>query len=251
MVNFLKLIDVDIPMRPIAVICFTLNEHPAYFTQWLNASSLPWELYRLSAGDLPPTDARKFAGIGLMGGQASANDPGIMNSPVMPLLHSALGWDVPIIGHCLGSQLLAKALGAKIAQAQTPEIGWYDVEICDEEALKWFGQRQRFRPFQWHYEEFELPPNTRHVLTCADQPLGKNQAFTFNDLHIGLQCHVEVDRAQLELWCRVCRHLLPDHSDATCQSAVDILEYADEQIRALRPIADAVYTRWTQGFRPY
>jgi GMP synthase-like glutamine amidotransferase len=233
-------------MRPIAVFCFSPAERPAYFANWLDVNRLPWRLYQLDAGESVPKNSRDFAGIGLMGGQVSANDPLVWRSSLLRFLREALDYDVPVIGHCLGSQLLAKALGARIERANVAEIGWYEVEVCDDVSDEWFGRRPRFTPFQWHYEQFALPPGARRVLTNT---FNADQAFTIDNRHIGLQCHIEVDRAQIEIWCRTCAGLLPARSTPSRQSSDDILRSIDARISALRPITDAIYMRWSQGLR--
>src|SRR6185503_20995699 len=99
-------------MRPIAIFRFSETEGPAHFAEWLDAQLLPWQLIAVDNGETVPDDARAFAGIGMMGGPMSANDPLSWNAPLLTLLRQAVADDIPIIGHCLGGQLLAKALGA-------------------------------------------------------------------------------------------------------------------------------------------
>jgi GMP synthase-like glutamine amidotransferase len=233
-------------MRPIAVFCFSPTERPAYFADWLDANGLLWRLYQLDAGEPVPKDPRDFAGIGLMGGQVSANDPLVWRSSLLRFLRGALDYDVPVIGHCLGTQLLAKALGARIERANVAEIGWHEVEVCDDVSGEWFGQRARFTPFQWHYEQFALPPGARRALTS---PFNADQAFIIDNRHIGLQCHIEVNRAQIEIWCRTCISLLSARSTASRQSSDEILRNIDTRISELRPITDTIYTRWSRGLR--
>ncbi len=233
-------------MRPIAVFCFSATERPGYFTQWLDASHLPWRLFRLDASDLVPIDPREFAGIGLMGAQISANDPHRWVPALSLLLYRAINCQVPIIGHCLGSQILAKTLGAGVERADIPEIGWHEVEVCKNAPEEWFGRATRFTPFQWHYDQFALPTGARRVLTSK---FNANQAFIFDDRHLGIQCHIEVDRPQIEMWCQSCAHLLPDCSDATRQSSKQILQDIDARIGRLRQVTDAIYTRWSHGLR--
>ncbi len=105
-----------------------------------------------------------------------------------------------MIGHCLGGQLLAQALGARVRRTEVPEIGWIDVEATDAVAQHaWFGGRARFTPFQWHYDVFDLPSGATRVLTNR---FNANQAYVIDDRHIGFQCHIEMTRDLVETWCR-------------------------------------------------
>src|SRR6185437_2708687 len=140
-------------MRPIAIFRFSPTEGPAYFADWLDAASLPWQLVAVDAGDQVPADSRAFAGIGMMGGPMSVYETLPWIEPVSRLLRDAVTHEVPIIGHCLGGQLLAQALGATVSKSRVAEIGWIDVVTTDPDAAAtWFGGRERFVPFQWHYD---------------------------------------------------------------------------------------------------
>jgi len=152
---------------------------------------------------------------------------------------------VPVIGHCLGAQLMAKALGARVARAPTAEIGWFHVDVCDRGARReWFGGLPRFAAFQWHFDTFDLPPMATRVLTNTATP---EQGFIIDDRHIGLQCHVEMTRELVETWCRTGTAELPVRSTAHLQNAADILADLPARLDALRAVADSVYTRWAQG----
>src|SRR5512132_4470275 len=126
-------------MRPIAVFRFSPTEGPAYFGDWLDAQRLPWRLVAIDEGVRVPDHARDFAGIAMMGGPMSANDPLPWIAPLESLLRDAVACGVPVIGHCLGGQLFARALGAPVSRAPVVEIGWGDVAVTDDIARQeWF-----------------------------------------------------------------------------------------------------------------
>ena len=108
-------------MRPIAIFRFSPTEGPAYFAEWLDAHGLAWQLIALDAGASVPTDPRAFAGIGMMGGPMSVNDGLAWTAPLGALLRDSVDARVPVLGHCLGGQLFAQALGARVARTATPE----------------------------------------------------------------------------------------------------------------------------------
>jgi GMP synthase-like glutamine amidotransferase len=230
-------------MNPVAIFRFSPTEGPGYFAEWLDARAIAWELFALDRGDAVPADPRTFAGVGMMGGPMSANDELPWNAPLLGLLRNAVAADVPVIGHCLGAQLFAKALGAKVTRTATPELGWGEVNVSGPAARAWFGGRERFTIFQWHYEVFALPAGAARALTNAFNP---EQAFVFGR-HIGLQCHIEMTRELIETWCRTGADELPTQSSAAKQSKADILADGSTRIAELAGVADDVYARWAQG----
>jgi GMP synthase-like glutamine amidotransferase len=147
-----------------------------------------------------------------------------------------------VIGHCLGGQLLAQALGARVTRAPTAEIGWLDVAVCDAVARdEWFGGRESFTTFQWHYDTFALPPGATRVLTNA---FNANQAYVIGGRHVGFQCHIEMTRALVESWLATGARELPAESSPAMQSALEVRRDLDARIAGLGAVADAVYTRW-------
>jgi GMP synthase-like glutamine amidotransferase len=235
-------------MLPIAVFRFSPTEGPAHFAAWLDRRGLPWQLVAIDRGDAVPGDPTAFSGIGMMGGPMSVNDALPWIAPLNRLVKRAVDVGVPVIGHCLGGQLLAQSLGARVSRTPTPEIGWIDVEVIDADAARdWFGGRARFTPFQWHYDAFELPAGATPVLRNAFNP---NQGYVVDDRHIGFQCHIEMTRDLVETWCRTGAAELPQASAGALQSRADILGAADERLAALNAVADGIYARWSQMLRP-
>jgi len=230
-------------MRPVAIFRFSPTEGPGHFSEWLDARDVPYRLVALDEGESVPADARAFSGIGMMGGPMSANDELPWNPPLLSLLRGAVAADVPVLGHCLGGQLLAKALGAKVWRTSTPEIGWGEVSVLDAFADAWFAGRDRFTTFQWHYEIFALPEGATRVLTNACNP---DQAYSLGK-HIGFQCHIEMTRPMVETWCRTGAAELPAHTKGPTQSKADMFADLDQRLAALSRVADGVYAQWAKG----
>ena len=231
-------------MRPIAIFRFSATEGPAYFADWLDARGLPWTLVALDEGATVPEDPRRFAGIGMMGGPMSVNDGLAWIAPLTMLLRAAVAADVPVIGHCLGGQLLAQALGAPVTRAPVAEIGWLDVSVCDVPARGGgFGGRAAFTTFQWHYDAFALPPGATRVLTNA---FNANQAYVIGERHIGFQCHIEMTRELVETWIGTGARELPATSSSALQCADDIRRDVDAHLAELHAVAGDVYARWVQ-----
>ena len=120
---------------------------------------MPWQLVAIDRGDPVPDDPRAFAGIGMMGGPMSANDPLPWIAPLSALLRDAV--DAARAGDRPLPRRPAARAGARRAASQrapVPEIGWIDVDDVDVDARdEWFGGRERFTPFQWHYDAFDDP----------------------------------------------------------------------------------------------
>ena len=231
-------------MRPIAIFRFSETEGPAHFAEWLDGERLPWRLIAVDAGDPIPDDPRGFAGIGMMGGPMSVYESLHWIDPLSRLLRDAVDAKIPVIGHCLGGQLLAQALGARVQRTQTPEIGWIDVETTDSDArAAWFGGHGHFTPFQWHYDVFDVPAGATRVLTNRFNP---NQAFVIDDRHIGMQCHIEMTDDLVRTWCRSGVGEIAGPGTPAIQSGDEILRDLPERLAALQAIAGGVYARWVQ-----
>jgi GMP synthase-like glutamine amidotransferase len=234
-------------MAPIAVLRFSPTEGPAYLADWLDARALPWRLIAFDQGAAVPLDPLAFSGIAMMGGPMSVNDALPWIAPVSTLLRDAVAAYVPVIGHCLGGQLLAQALGARVTRARDPEIGWVDVDVTDSAArAEWFGGRPSFTTFQWHYEVFALPEGATRVLGNA---FTTNQAYVVDDRHVGLQCHVEMTEPLVETWLSTGARELPRTSTPAVQTADEIRRDLTARITALHDVASDIYTRWAARLR--
>ena len=230
-------------MRPVAIFRFSPTEGPGRFADWLDAHGVPRRMIALDAGEPVPSEPDGFSGIAMMGGPMSANDPLSWNAPLTELLRSAVAKDVPVIGHCLGGQLLARALGAQVTRAPAPEIGWGEVRTTSNGAHEWFGKRDGFVTFQWHYDAFALPASATRVLTNS---VNAEQAYALGK-HIGLQGHIEMTRSMVETWCRTGASELPEQTVGATQSRADILNDLDARLRELGEVADGVYAQWAKG----
>jgi GMP synthase-like glutamine amidotransferase len=234
-------------MRPVAVFRFSPTEGPAGFARWLDAAGVDWQLLPLDAGVAVPSSVRDFAGIGMMGGPMSANDDLPWTAPLLDLLRDAVSEGVPVIGHCLGGQLLARALGAQVTRAAAAEFGWIGVESPAGPARQaWFGDRPSFTAFQWHNESFALPPGAVRVLTSR---FNAEQGYVLDDRHIGLQCHLEMTSDLVEAWLATGADELPPATVSARQCAAEIRVDLAARVAALDAVAADVYRRWAEGLR--
>jgi GMP synthase-like glutamine amidotransferase len=153
---------------------------------------------------------------------------------------------VPVLGHCLGAQLIAKALGGTVGPNPVREIGWWPVEtVRGPRSVGWLaGLPAGLEVFHWHGETFSLPPGAVHL---ARNPHCEHQAFALGDA-LGLQFHVEVTTAMVEEWTALYAADL-DSSSPAVQSASAIRERLAERAMAMRAVADVIYGRWCERLR--
>ena len=232
-------------MKPIALFRHVRSEGPGYFATVLERRSIPHRMIAVDAGEPLPRSARAFSGLVFMGGPMSANDDLPWIAPALALVQDAVRQDVPLLGHCLGAQLMAKALGAEVRRNAVKEIGWGGVEVSDNAlAREWFGARAGFTAFHWHGETFSLPHGATRVLQNAHCA---NQAFVLGK-HVGLQCHLEMTAELVRLWCRAGRS---DLEAAQASPAVQTAEAMQQDLEArctlLHAVAERIYARWLEG----
>ncbi|MFZ5509157.1 MAG: type 1 glutamine amidotransferase [Pseudomonadota bacterium] len=231
-------------MNPIAIFRHAGTEGPGYFATFAERHSLPCRLFRLDEGEEVPRDARAFSGLVFMGGPMSVNDslPWIWRE--LALIRSAVAQDVPVLGHCLGGQLMAKALGATVTRAPSKEIGWGEVTVLDNGAARhWFGDVHRFLGFHWHGETFALPPGATRIL---ESPWCANQAYAAGK-HLGLQCHVEMTEDMVRTWCAQGADEIAASPGPAVQPAEAIQADLAAKVAALNAVAERLYSRWIRG----
>lgn len=230
--------------KPVAIFRHSPGEGPGYFATFLDRHSVPHLLIKVDEGAAIPAAAQEFAGLCFMGGPMSVNDPLPWIDPVLALIRNAVQQDIPVIGHCLGGQLMSKALGGTVGRNPVKEIGWGEVSVNPAAGHDWLGDLERFAAFHWHGETFTLPEGATRLLSSAHCT---NQAFVLGP-HLGMQCHVEMTEAMIRLWNRQ----WADESavpSASVQTPEQMYESLDARLLAMREASDRLYTRWIAGLR--
>lgn len=239
-------------MRPVLVLQHLDSDGPAYLGDWLAGHGIAAEVRCTERGEDFPTDVRGHAALAILGGSMSANDelPSLRRAEA--LVRAAIAEGVPVIGHCLGGQLIARALGASVHASPAPEVGWHAV-AWGPGAAEWFGEGLADTPpaevFHWHYEAFDLP--------AWAVPLGSSlacphQAFSLGPSVLAMQFHIEQNASKLEAWLGA---LDIDYfagrgaHGATVQSPAEMRRDAGRRLAAQQRLADAVYARWWAAAR--
>lgn len=237
-------------MKPIAIFRHATSEGPGHLASFLDRHSHPWTLIATDAGGELPDDATDYSGLVFMGGPMSVNDDLPWIEPTLKLIRQAVAANIPVLGHCLGGQLIAKAMGGSVSRNPIKEIGWGEVKVVDSEpARQWFGDVTKFQAFHWHGETFSLPQGAQLILSS---PHCSNQAFVFgNDFrHLGMQCHVEMTQPMIETWCEIGADEIDVARDSPgVQPTAQILAKTDQLLAPLNRIAEVLYTRWLLGVK--
>ena len=194
------------------------------------------DLYDAPAGETSITDADTLI---LLGGSMSANDNLWFLDREIECIKAAVQAGKPVLGICLGAQLIAKALGAKVYPNRRKEIGWAPVTFtgaAQEDPL--FHGHGSEVIFHWHGETFDLPEGAELLASSAGC---RHQAFRFGDRVYGLQFHLEVTPEMIAQWCQ---------EDEAC-GAREATEPIDPHVHSARSmdLARLVFGRWCRLVR--
>jgi GMP synthase-like glutamine amidotransferase len=232
-------------MKPVGIFRAARTEEPGYFATYLERRSIEWQLVALDEGAPVPKDPRRFSGVVFMGGAMSVNDDLPWITPVLELIRDCVRRDVPVLGHCLGGQLLSKAFGGVVGPNAVKELGWGQVRVCDNEvARSWLGDLPAFESFHWHGETFTIPPGATRVMESAHCA---NQAFALGK-HFGMQCHIEMTEALVKTWLDTgTDEMRAWAASPAVQSRAEIERALPDRVKALNGVATRIYDRWTEG----
>jgi GMP synthase-like glutamine amidotransferase len=175
-------------------------EGPGLIEDCLRQENIPHQILTLESGlRLPKLDP--LTHLVILGGPMSVYEED--RYPFLKMedffIKEAIQRGKSILGICLGAQLIAKALGAKVFKAPVKEIGWYDVSLTRIGCIDPFFSQlpKRFSVFQWHEDTFEIP---LRAITIATSSLVPHQAFRYGENVYGLQFHLEVTREMIREW---------------------------------------------------
>lgn len=203
----------------------------------LEEKGISIELADLFEPGRPVPDIATAAGLIFMGGPMSANDDLPYLRQEIEIIREAAARGQPVLGVCLGSQMIAKALGARVYRNEVKEIGWFSVHPTGA------GKRDRLLSalespetvLQWHGETFDLPAGAEWL---AYSELCRNQAFRVGNHVYGLQFHLEVTPAMIADWCA---------QDANCGDVRELDAPIDPNLHSARlaELARTVFGRWS------
>ncbi len=190
----------------VLIIKNTTNEGPGTIKDHLREAPLTYFERDLEAGELLP-DLDDFSHLVIMGGPMAVYEmhryPFLINEAL--LIDKAIKANKRVLGVCLGAQMIAHVLGARVYHGKQKEIGWYEVALTNDgmkdpclSQLAVDGKNAA-QVFQWHGDTFDLP---KGAVRLASSSLYPNQAFRFSDSVYALQFHIEVTPSIVREWLK-------------------------------------------------
>ncbi len=193
----------------------------------------------------------RYDGLIVLGGPMNVEEQATRSHlrTELGVIEQALKQDKPVLGICLGAQLLAHALGAEVVPLRVPEIGWYELETnahgrADPVVT---GLGLRAPVFQWHSRSFEIPHGATHLATT---PTCANQAFRYGDRAYGFQFHLEMDQALIERWIGLTHYHAELVAAGLDQDAASILARTPTAMATMRKSAHSVFSRFLDQVGP-
>lgn len=189
-------------------------------------------------------DISDYAALIVLGGPMNVTD--IANHPYLAteiaVIQQALAANKPILGICLGSQLLAAACGAAVKPADSSEIGWYQLRptaaATNDELLSCWNNHEMI--FQWHGHTFDIPTSGTHLIEGDGC---RNQAFRVGANAYGFQFHLEVTEALIQRWVSLPQHQI-ELGDNPLQRRTQILAETTENLPRSLTLAHQVFSRF-------
>jgi GMP synthase-like glutamine amidotransferase len=197
------------------------------------------DLYQAGA---PLPDTAAYDALIFLGGPMSVNDDLAFLRREMEFIRGATEQRQPILGICLGAQLIARALGATVRRNSAKEIGWYGLHFTEAAGGdRLFHGLSPETVFHWHGETFDLPPGAE-LLASSD--LCRNQAFRIGERVYALQFHLEVTPEMIADWC------VQDENGGDVRELEAVIDPSFNAPR-LAALSAQVFGRWGEMLRSW
>lgn len=233
-------------MAAVLILQFMNDDAPAYLGTWLHLRGIDADVHLAEGSRAFPERIDGYRALALLGGSMSVNDDLAYLRTAERLIGHAMERGVPVLGHCLGGQLMARTLGAKVAASTAPEIGWQRITCADvAERQHWFGPDPVQHVFHWHYEAFDLPLG---AVSLASSPACRHQAFAIGP-HLALQFHVEVDTTKERLWLSQGEpaYLEAQRLHDSVHGEQRVRDDTQRHLTGQQRLADRIYERWLRS----
>ena len=180
-------------MSEVLVVQNTKIEGSGYLGELLNQDGFVLHSVNAKHEKLPE---KNYSLVVILGAPESVNDNLPYLQAEQKLIKKTVDDNIPLLGICLGSQLIAKTFGGKVYRGPKKEIGFYHDLIIDNNSKLFSGFTNPFTVFHWHGDTFDLPEKAVRLVHSENYP---NQAFQINSA-VGLQFHLEVNEEMVNLW---------------------------------------------------
>jgi GMP synthase-like glutamine amidotransferase len=187
--------------RTVIIIQHLATEGPGTIAKFFYKMGQKFEIIRLYQDELLPSDFNGISGVVIMGGSMNVyeEDQYPFLKAEDEFIRRILKIKIPLLGICLGAQLLAKACGAKVEKAPIEEIGFFEVTLTPEgkKDTLFKGMDTHLTVFHWHTDSFQIPEGG---VLLAKGKLCENQAFRIGKNAYGIQFHPELTQEMLKTW---------------------------------------------------
>lgn len=231
-------------MKPIHIIRHEDWIKAGRLADFLDEHDIPCTWTAIDQGDAVPQSVDNMSGLALLGCTYSVNDGYTWAEHEIALIKKALDADIPVLGHCFGSQLMSKAMGGSVYTMSQKEIGWHTAtRQRSREADAWLGDApDQFKVLLWHHDAFTIPPGASPLYQTDFCP---EQAFVYGD-NVATVAHLEVTVQLLKEWLRIYGYDLEPVSD-TVQSPESVGENLEQRVSEMHNITDRLYDKWLNG----
>jgi len=222
-------------------------ETPGIISDCLQAANIDMRFVRTFEENPIPLTLDAQAGLIIMGGPMSVYDQS--QFPFLRaeqrLIENALKDDKPVLGVCLGSQLLAATLGADVKSGTQKEIGWHPVTLTESAATDslWKELPDRFMAYHWHGDVFDLPQD---AVSLASSEMTPCQAFRYGVQAYGFLFHMEVT-------AKIIKNMVAEFQDELEEQRIpagSIIKKSRDYLSELQTIGGKVFGRWLKSLNP-
>jgi GMP synthase-like glutamine amidotransferase len=234
-------------MKPVTIFTHVACEPPGYLCTLLEREGIAWRQVCLSDGQPAPHDSHDASALVFMGGPGDVNQPTEWMRQEFEIIRQAFDEGTPMLGICLGGQLMSKALGGQVWPGDDLEVGWHQVRLsaAGRAHALFDGVTDEFPVFQWHAHHFSAP---QRALSLASNDCAPCQAWVM-DQHLALQFHLEMTE-------QIIRALLDKFAEdvstpSNCVQARDaILDDIQARSEAVFAVADRLLVNWFRAVLP-
>ena len=228
-------------MLPLYIVCHADCEPTGYLCDYLDDRNILYKKINVLNTDLSTLELTDMSGLVFMGGPHSVTDNHPWLADEIRIIQQAIEIDLPMMGVCLGAQLISKALGAEVCVAEHMETGWHriDVKKAAMATKTDLNLPANFEVFEWHEDTFNLPVGAELIFRGQNI---ENQGYLYGRT-LAMQFHLEMTESMVYEWLSRYQDCMPAPS-ISVQSSRQICENLKDRLSSLHAVADMIYDWW-------